>query len=171
MKGTNMVRIGHLLYDSLPGAELFGIKAILELKTTIASVKTLPASAYIGYGQTYRLPKSTCIGILNIGSCDGYPICLSNKGQVLLRGIQVPIVGMVCMDQCIVDVTSVLDAKAGDIVTIVGCDGEDKLSMADIAQQSCEALGAMFSTGLKKPYHTLLYADRNIYHLLICFFH
>lgn len=149
LESTNMVRIGHLLYDSLPGVDRFGIKTALELKTTIASVKSFPSGAYIGYGQTYKLSHPARIGVLNIGSCDGYPACLSNKGEVLLHGIRVPIVGSVCMDQCMVDITSVPDAEAGDVVTIVGCDGKDRLSMFDISKQSGGVLSTIFSTGFR----------------------
>lgn len=143
LEGLNLVRIGHLLYDGLPGGEALGLRSALELKASVACVKELPAGACVGYGRTYRLPRPARIAVLNIGSCDGYPACLSNRGWMLLRGIRVPVVGSVCMDQTMLDVSAVPDAKAGDPVTIVGRDGGAELTAEDISAQAGGAIDAL----------------------------
>ena len=134
-RAMDMVRVGHLLFDSLPGAEHIGLCPALEMKTTIAFIKELPAGASVGYGCSYRLVKSARIAVLNVGYSDGYPECFSNKGKMLLHGKIIPVVGCVCMDQTMVDVTDVPEAKVGDVVTIVGRDGNLGLTMKDVADQ------------------------------------
>lgn len=145
----NMVRVGHLLYDTLPGGEALGIRPALELKTRVVYVKELPAGACVGYGRTYRLPRPARIAVLGIGSSDGYPAALSNRGRVLLHGRLAPVVGEVCMDQVMVDVTAIPETGPGDIATVVGRDGGAALTMADIDRQSGGALGSALSTCLK----------------------
>lgn len=144
----DMVRIGHLLFEPLPGAERFGLRPAIEIKTTIAYVKELPAGAFVGYGRTYQLSQSARIAVLNIGHCDGYPACLSNKGQLLLHGVPVPVVGSVCMDQTMVDISAVPSAKAGDVVTIVGQDGDMVQTMEDVSRQADGLLDDPLSVNL-----------------------
>lgn len=131
-----MVRVGHLLCEPLTGAEGFGLRPAMEIKTTIAYIKDLPAGACVGYGRSRQLTRPTRIAVLNIGYCDGYPGCLSNKGVLLLHGIRVPVVGSVCMDQMMIDVSSVPEAMVGDTVTIVGQDGDDAITMEDVSRQA-----------------------------------
>lgn len=143
MEGLNLVRVGHLLYDALPGGEALGLRPALELKASVAYVKELPAGACVGYGRTFRLPEPARIAVVNIGSCDGYPSCLSNKGRMLLRGTPVPVVGSVCMDQTMLDVSAVPAARAGDTVTIVGRDGGAELTAEDVSAQAGGAMDAL----------------------------
>lgn len=131
-----MVRIGHLLCEPLAGAEDFGLRPAMEIKTTIAYIKELPVGACVGYGRSFQLTRPARIAVLNIGYCDGYPGCLSNKGVVLVHGARVPVVGSVCMDQMMIDISSVPEAAVGDTVTIVGRDGDDALTMEDISRQA-----------------------------------
>ena len=133
---SDIVRIGHLLYEPLPGSGHIGLRPAMELRATIAYVKTLPAGACIGYGRTYQLPYPARIAVVNIGHCDGYPSLLSNRGIMLLHGRRVPVVGEVCMDQTMLDVSEVPEAAPGDIVTIVGQDGDDLLTTEDIDHQA-----------------------------------
>lgn len=131
-----MVRIGHLLCEPLTGAEDFGLRPAMEIKTTIAYIKELPAGACVGYGRSCRLARPARIAVLNIGYCDGYPGCLSNKGVLLVRGIRVPVVGSVCMDQMMIDISQVPEAAVGDTVTIVGRDGDDAITMEEVSRQA-----------------------------------
>lgn len=132
----DMVRLGISLYGMYPSAEVMPEKILLspamELKSHIAFLKTVPAGTGIGYNATYVTKEPRRIATVPVGYGDGYPRALSNCGRVLLRGKSVPIVGRVCMDQMMVDVTEVPDAKRGDTVTLMGCDGRERITAEEI---------------------------------------
>lgn len=142
---SDIIRVGHLLYEPLPASAHMGLRPAMELRTTVAYVKTLPAGAYVGYGRTYRLSHPARIAVVNIGHCDGYPSLLSNRGIMLLRGRRVPVVGEICMDQTMLDVSEVPEVAPGDVVTIVGQDGDDFLTTEDINRQVGGLLDGPFS--------------------------
>lgn len=142
---SDIIRIGHLLYEPLSASAHMGLRPAMELRATVAYVKTLPAGAYVGYGRTYQLSCPARIAVVNIGHCDGYPSLLSNRGIMLLRDRRVPVVGEVCMDQTMLDVSEVPEAAPGDIVTIVGRDGDDFLTTEDINHQAGGLLDGPFS--------------------------
>lgn len=144
----DMIRIGHLLCEPLRNTEHLGLQSAMEIKATIAHIKELPKGAYVGYGRTYQLQHSARIAVVNIGYGDGYPRLLSNKGTLLLHGMHVPVIGSVCMDQTMIDISKVPNAKVGDIVTIVGRDGDAVLTMEDISGQSGGLLDSPFSINL-----------------------
>ncbi|MFT9056776.1 MAG: alanine racemase C-terminal domain-containing protein, partial [Ethanoligenens sp.] len=85
------------------------------------------------YGMTYRTPSERRLGTLPIGYADGYPRSLSGKADVLIRGKRARIVGRVCMDQCMADITDIPEAESGDEVTVIGCDGTQAIPMEEIA--------------------------------------
>lgn len=132
----DMVRPGTPLYGITPG-ELFGpkvdLRPVMEWYTTVTMVKTIPAGQALSYGCTFIAPREMRVATLAVGYADGYRRTLSNCGRMLLHGKEVPVVGRVCMDQLIVDVTHVAEAKMGDVVTIVGQDGERRLTFDDMA--------------------------------------
>lgn len=127
------VRAGIILYGLLPSDEVqkerLALKPVLELKSKVVYLKTLEPGRTISYGGTYEVKTEQKIATIPVGYGDGYPRSLSNLGYVLIRGKKAPICGRVCMDQFMVDVTEISDVQEGDVVTLVGRDGEETLSM------------------------------------------
>src|SRR5262249_13456779 len=132
-RGCNLVRPGLLLYGIRPvfpqkdeGAEelLAQLKPVLALKARVGAVRELPAGHTISYGATYRLTRRSRLATVLIGYGDGYPRRLSNQGAVLIHGCRSPIVGRVCMDQIIVDVTDLpVSVAPGDECVCIGAAG------------------------------------------------
>ena len=136
----DMVRSGIITYGLYPSEEvdksLLNIEPALQWKTHISHIKTLPAGREISYGGTYKTTADTVIATVPVGYADGYPRSLSNKGRVIINGIYAPIVGRICMDQFMVNVTDIPDAQVGDCVTLVGTDGDACLSMEEVSNLS-----------------------------------
>ena len=132
----DMVRFGVTMYGMYPTDEVtkerMPITPAMEVKTHISYIKTLPAGVGISYSGTYITKKETRVATLSVGYGDGYPRGLSNTGRVLIHGKSAPILGRICMDQCMVDVTEIPEAKQGDEVTLLGRDGEDFISAEEI---------------------------------------
>lgn len=127
----NLVRLGIILYglkpdytNSLPK----GIKPVLEWKSVISMIKTLQPGETVGYGRTFTAQKETTVATVSVGYADGYNRLLSNKGKVFINGKPAPIIGRVCMDQLMVDVTGI-DAAFEDEVILLG-EGYDADDMA-----------------------------------------
>lgn len=134
---SDMYRMGIALYGLTPNPGLplpAGLKPVMCLKTLVAMVKTVAPGDYISYGCTYQADSPRKIATLPVGYADGYRRDLSNKGFVLIGGKKAPVVGRVCMDQIMVDVTDI-DVQPGDEVILFG-DPEGKLSADDIAALS-----------------------------------
>ena len=125
----NMVRAGITIYGIYPSAEVERdiVKLIpaMELKSHVAFVKDLPAGTAISYGGTFASETDLRVATIPVGYADGYPRTLSNKGWVLIHGQKAPILGRICMDQFMVDVTHIADVKHGDEVTLIGRDGDE----------------------------------------------
>ncbi|MFV0388450.1 MAG: alanine racemase [Pyrinomonadaceae bacterium] len=137
----NMVRLGGFLYgladDMLPAnAEKPDYKPVLSLFTQIALIKHVPKGETIGYGRTFSTTRDSLIAAIPIGFHDGYPRILSNRAAVLINGKRAPIVGRISMDWTIIDVTDVGDVSVGDRVTIIGEDGSEKITAAELAQMA-----------------------------------
>lgn len=132
----DMVRFGITMYGMYPTddvtKERLPVTPAMELKTHISFVKTLPAGVGIGYSGTFVTCRETKVATLPVGYGDGYPRGLSNMGRVLIHGKPAPILGRICMDQCMVDVTEIPEAAQGDIVTLMGRDGEEFISAEEI---------------------------------------
>lgn len=132
----DLVRCGIVIYGLYPSEELKDVCTLypaMELKSSIAFIKDVPSGFTVSYGSTFVTDKPTKIATVPAGYSDGYPRYLSNKGEVLVHGIRCPIIGRVCMDQLMADVTNVPDAKIGDEVTLVGTDGNETISIEDIS--------------------------------------
>lgn len=133
----NMVRLGISTYGLYPSDEVHMeqllLKPAMELKTHISYVKELDAGHGIGYGSTYVTKKHMRIATVPVGYADGYPRQLSNKGRVLVHGQFAPLIGRVCMDQFMIDVTDIPDVKQEDVVTLVGVDGDKFISVEEVA--------------------------------------
>lgn len=144
MPEANMdaVRAGIILYGLWPSQEVkaddkMQLKPVLSLKSRIVYVKTVPQGQEISYGGTYTTTKDTRVATVCIGYGDGYPRSLSNVGQVLLKGQRVPILGRVCMDQFMIDVSDIdADVCVGDKVTLIGTDGGECVTMEELGELS-----------------------------------
>lgn len=135
---SDLVRMGISMYGLYPSDYVNKRKLMLfpamTLLTKIIHVKTVPAGTPISYGGTFVTDKEMRIGTIPIGYADGYPRALSNKGSVIVCGHRAPIIGRVCMDQCMIDLTDIPEATNGSIVTLVGCDGNECITMEEAAE-------------------------------------
>lgn len=134
------VRAGISIYGLYPSEEVdkkaVDLKPALSLYSHLVYVKTLPAGMAISYGGTFVTKRKTRVATIPVGYGDGYPRTLSNKGYVLIRGKRAPILGRVCMDQMMVDVTQIPDASEGDLVTMIGTDGEERITVEELSALS-----------------------------------
>ena len=140
-KKYDMVRQGIILYGLKPSDEVefnnINIpQPVMSMKTRVVQVKTLPAGESISYGCTYTTEKETRVATLCAGYADGVTRVLSNNGEVLIRGKRAKIIGRVCMDQFMVDVTHIPEVEAGDTATIFGTDGNETISVDEIAKKA-----------------------------------
>jgi alanine racemase len=134
-----MVRPGLMLYGYDPleaGAERADLWPVLSLVTRIAFLKKVPTGVPISYGRTFVTRRESHIATLPIGYADGYSRRLSNIGEVLVRGMRVPVVGRVCMDMCMIDVTDVPGASEGDPVVLIGSQAGERITADDIAKKT-----------------------------------
>lgn len=139
--GMDAVRAGIMLYGLWPSEDVreganVELRPALTLKAGVVYIKTVPEGQEISYGGTFTTNRKTRIATIAAGYGDGYPRSLSNKGYVLINGQRAPILGRVCMDQFMVDITDITgEVKMGDMITLIGKDGEDEITM--------EMLGAL----------------------------
>lgn len=137
----NMVRAGIIIYGLYPSDEVrckdeLPLTPALELVSHVAYVKEVDAGFTVSYGSTYTTTGRTKIATIPVGYGDGYPRALSNKGRVLINGTYAPIIGRVCMDQFMVDVTNVPNCKQGDEVVLIGRQGENEISVDEVARDA-----------------------------------
>lgn len=136
----DMVRSGIVTYGLYPSEDVdksrLSLKPAMEWKTHISYVKKLEAGREISYGGTYVTEKATVVATVPVGYADGYPRCLSNIGRVIVNGHYANIIGRVCMDQFMIDVTDIPDVKVEDEVTLVGTDGDAVLTMEEISNHA-----------------------------------
>lgn len=119
----DMVRPGILTYGLCPSEDtrdIVALKPMLRLSTTVSQIRDIPAGAEISYGRTYRTETPRRIAVFPIGYADGLQRSLSGRVAFLLRGRPAPLVGRICMDMCMADVTDIPDAQVGDEVTVIG---------------------------------------------------
>lgn len=132
----SIVRAGITIYGIYPSSEverdIVKLAPVMELKSHITYVKDVPAGAAISYGGTYVADKKKLVATIPVGYADGYPRQLSNKGWVLIHGKKAPILGRVCMDQFMADVTEIDNVKKGDEVTLLGRDGDEFISIEEM---------------------------------------
>lgn len=138
----DMVRPGIAIYGLHPSPDVplsESFRPALSFKTQVSQVKWLPAGEGISYGSTYITTRPTRIAALPVGYADGFRRSPRNWGSVLIHGQQAPILGRVCMDQCMIDVTHIPQARSGDEVVLIGRQGDATLS----AEQVAERLGTI----------------------------
>ena len=159
--GFNMVRAGIAMYGLWPSPEFrlfFGalcadkeavdngrgvraeipaagalLKPVLSFKTLVMQVKELPAGSCVSYGCTFTCRRDTKVAVLPVGYADGVDRHLSNCGEVLIRGRRAPIMGRVCMNLCMADITDIPEVKVGDEAVLIGAQGEDAISADEVA--------------------------------------
>jgi alanine racemase len=107
----------------------------MSLKTTIGAIRPFGPGITVSYGRTYETPGDRVIAVCPIGYADGLQRRLSGNLSFLLHGKRVPVVGRICMDMCMVDITEVPEAQVGDVVTVVGRDGDLEITWDDWADQ------------------------------------
>ena len=136
----DMVRDGIAVYGMYPSEEVdktrIALRPAMELKAYVSYVKTLEPGVQISYGGTYTTTRDTKVATIPVGYADGYPRALSGKGRGLIHGQSAPILGRVCMDQFMVDVTDIPDVVQGDDVTLVGHDGDGYISIEEVADMA-----------------------------------
>jgi alanine racemase len=133
-----MVRSGIVTYGMYPSEEvspdLLKLEPALQFLSRVSHIKTLPAGREISYGGTYTTTKTTKVATVPVGYADGYRRQLSGNFYVLIRGKRAPILGRVCMDQMLVDVTDIPDIDINDKVVLVGRSGDEVITMEQIAE-------------------------------------
>ncbi len=132
----DMVRPGIIQYGIFPGKPLpeLGFRPAMQLRTVISMVKTIPAGEPVSYGRTYYTDKPTVVATAAIGYADGYFRCLSGRAHMLVRGKPAPVIGRVCMDQLMLDVTGIDGVREGDVATVFGRDGGAELTADTLAE-------------------------------------
>lgn len=134
----NMVRCGIATYGLYPSDEVdrdkIQLTPAMSLHAKITFVKTVPAGTPVSYGSTFVTQRETVIATVPIGYADGYPRSLSSCGYMIVRGQRAPVLGRVCMDQCMVDVTGIADVKRGDEVIVMG-EGVDTETVARLSDR------------------------------------
>lgn len=136
-----LARPGAAIYGAVEQEHCFSdmppFQSIFEFKTKIAQIVTVAEGDYIGYGVETRARRDMRVATLTSGYVDGLPRCLSNgAGRVLLHGASAPIIGIMCMDQTMIDVTDLPQARAQDEVTLIGRDGEEEITVHEVAQRA-----------------------------------
>lgn len=135
-------RIGIALYGVLSSKDdktklSVDLRPVLSLKARIVTIKQIAIGETVGYGRQFTADRDTKIAVVSIGYADGLPRNLScGRGAVLINGEYAPIIGRVCMDQLMVDITHIKNVEQGDVVTIIGQDGRGRISAEQIAKES-----------------------------------
>ncbi len=136
----DLARAGIIMYGLMPSdevrADIIPLKPALSLHSHIAYVKNMKPGQVISYGSTYKVTEPIKVATVPLGYGDGYPRSLSGKGYVLIRGRRAPILGRICMDQFMVDVTDIPEVKEGDKVTLIGCNGDEMITANALGELS-----------------------------------
>ena len=164
----DMVRSGIVTYGLYPSEDVnkdaIKLKPALEWKTHVINVNIVDAGHGVSYGKTFITKDKTKIATLSVGYADGYPRALSSNAAVLIHGKYAPIIGRICMDQMMVDITHIDNVKIEDEVTLVGKDGENSISVEELAYKAgsfnyefvCD-----IGTRVKRVYDGLKYIPEN----------
>lgn len=131
----DVIRPGLALYGTVPSPYVPnpGFQSVLSFHTRINALREIKPGTGISYGSTFVAQRRSIIATLPVGYADGYPRSLSNRAQVLIRGHRAPIVGTICMDLCMVDVTDIIGVQVGDPVILLGSDGEHSITIDELA--------------------------------------
>ena len=149
-EGCSYVRAGILLCgadssDRIYKARKLDLRPVLSLRAKVASVRTIGPGESVGYNRTYQAESRRRIAVVTIGYGDGYPRSLSGAGTVLIRGRRVPVIGRICMDQLMVDVSAVPETEPGDTATLIGRDGREEIRAEEVAGEAETIVNELFS--------------------------
>lgn len=157
----DMTRLGIMLYGLKPDADLemtLDVKPVMTLKTLITQIKTIKKGDTVSYGRTFKAKKDMKVATLCVGYADGYPRALSNKGEVLIWGKRAKVLGRVCMDQVVVDVSDIAEANVGDEVILFGKD----LPVCEIAKK-CGTINYEIVCGISRRVPRVYYKNGKIF--------
>jgi alanine racemase len=146
-----LVRVGIAAYGLWPSRETYAtalqsaseptlgyvlpqLNPVLSWRTRISHINQVPAGDYVGYGRTFRATYPMRMAVLPVGYFEGYRRALSNAAHVLIHGVRAPVRGRICMNMCMVDVTHIPDAKVNDVATLVGSQGDEAVSIEQLAE-------------------------------------
>ena len=136
----DMVRSGIITYGLYPSDEVdctkLDLMPAMEFKTHVVKINEVPEGEGVSYGATYVTKKPTRIATISVGYADGYKRSISNKGRVIINGQYANVIGRVCMDQMMVDISHIDNVKVEDVVTLFGCDGGKSIPVEEIAALS-----------------------------------
>lgn len=162
----DMVRAGIILYGLYPSEDVdknaIALKPAMKLKTHVIFVKEVEAGHGISYGLTYVTDKKTRIATLPVGYADGYPRALSSKGHVIINGQYAPILGRVCMDQMMVDITGIDGVKIENDVTLLGSEGDCVITAEELGNMS-ESFNYEFICGVGKRVPRIFVLEGKVY--------
>ena len=163
----DMVRSGIVTYGLYPSGEvdpsLLKLRPALSWRSLVTHVKSLPAGREISYGGTYVTTGDTVVATIPVGYADGYRRNLSNKFYVLIRGRRAPILGRICMDQMMVDVSQIPGVTPGDQVTLIGTDGDETITAEAIAAQA-DSFNYEFVCGISRRVPRIYVKDGKTVH-------
>ncbi len=132
----DMVRAGIILYGLAPSGKLKGqidLRPAMEIKSVVAHIKEIEPGTTVSYGRTFTADRKLKIATVPIGYADGYIRNLANDAYMIVGGKKAKVVGRICMDQCMIDVTGIDNIKVGDVVTVIGKTGDVEISTDDVA--------------------------------------
>lgn len=136
----DLVRAGIIIYGLYPSEEVnkekIRLRPAMSVKSRVSYVKTVPAGTAISYGSVYVTESERKIATISIGYADGILRALTGKGEVIIRGKRAKIVGKICMDQMMADVTDIDGVSQGDFVTVIGRDGGEEITMEEISEKA-----------------------------------
>ena len=132
----DMVRAGISLYGYPPVETELPLKPCMRWNASVSYIKELPAGAFVSYGRTWQADRPVRAATITCGYGDGYHRCAAEKAYVLIHGKRAKILGRICMDQMIADVTDIPDVKTGDEVILIGRDGNEKITAENLAEWS-----------------------------------
>lgn len=133
----DMVRPGIILYGLHPSSKIrnkLDLKPVMQFKSTVSLVKTVSKNTRVSYGGSFITKRETKIATVPLGYADGYQRCMSGKARMLVKSQEADIIGRICMDQLMLDVTDIDGVQAGDIVTVFGCDKDKTISVDEVAK-------------------------------------
>ena len=134
----DLARVGIILYgvfsDHTPKKTILNLQPVLSIKARVAMVRELGKNESVSYGRIFTSPKDMKVAVITIGYADGIPRNISEEGYVLIHGRRAPIIGRICMDQLMVDITHIESVKSGDIATVIGKDGEEQITCEEFAK-------------------------------------
>jgi alanine racemase len=134
--GPDAVRPGLLLYGYSPVEKQYGLRPLMRVRTKVLAVRALATGSPVGYGRTFVTKRPSSIAVVPIGYADGFSRRFSNNGVMLVQGVRVPVVGRVCMDLTMVDVTGVAGVAEGDEVVVLGQQGGETISARELAARA-----------------------------------